>query len=167
MVADRKSLTPAQKKTYKKHHRVCGILVNALPHSKYLKIINKYTEKTIFESLVAIYEGNRKVKEEKANFLVQQYELFRMKEDEDIETMFSRFQVLLSGLHVLNKIYITFDHLKNILRSVPVKYRPKVTAIQEAKELNTISLESLIRNLQNQQMELIGYEFKINQSLLI
>lgn len=38
-----------------------------------------------------------------------------MKEDEDIETMFSRFQVLVSGLQVLSKSYTTFDHVKKIL----------------------------------------------------
>lgn len=40
-----------------------------------------------------------------------QYELFRLKEDEDIETLFSSFQTLLSGLQVLNKIYIVIDHV--------------------------------------------------------
>lgn len=39
MIADRKSLTPGQKKTYIKHHKVCDILVNALPHSEYIKIV--------------------------------------------------------------------------------------------------------------------------------
>ena len=58
---------------YKKHHRVRGILVDALPHSKYIKIIDKSTAKTIFESMCATYEGNQQVKEAKANLLVQQY----------------------------------------------------------------------------------------------
>ena len=59
MVADRKTLTPAQKKIYRKHHRVRGILVDALPHTEYLKIINKSTAKTIFESLCSTYQGNQ------------------------------------------------------------------------------------------------------------
>ena len=70
-----------------------------------------------------------------------------MKEDEDIETMFSRFQILVSGLQVLNKSYTTSDHVKKILRSLPIRYKQKVIAIQEAKDLNTLSLESLIINL--------------------
>lgn len=70
MLADRKSLTHAQKKIYRKHHRVRRILVDALPHSEYLKILNKSSAKTIFESLCATYEGNQQVKEEKANLLV-------------------------------------------------------------------------------------------------
>lgn len=42
-----------------------------------------------------------------------------MKEDEDIETMFSRFKTLVNDLQVLNKSYIVRDHVKNILRSLP------------------------------------------------
>lgn len=38
MVTYRKNLTPAQKKVYRKHHRVRGILVESLPHSEYIKI---------------------------------------------------------------------------------------------------------------------------------
>ena len=72
-----------------------------------------------------------------------------MKEDENIKTMFLRFQVVAYGLQGLNKRYTTFDHVKNILRSLPVRYRPKVTTIQEAKDMNNIILVSLINNLQS------------------
>lgn len=55
--------------------------MESLPHPGYIKIIDKSTAKTIFESLCATYEGNHKVKEDMANFLVQQYEMFRMEND--------------------------------------------------------------------------------------
>lgn len=77
-----------------------------------------------------------------------------MKENGDIETIFSRFQVLVFGLQVLSKSYITSDHVKKILGSLFVRYRPKVTAIQEAKDLNIISFESLIRNIEIHEMKL-------------
>lgn len=105
MVNDKKTLTPTQKKIYRKHHIVRGIFVDALPHSEYIKIIDKSTAKTIFKSLSSTYEGNQQVKEAKANLLVQHYEIFRMKDDEYIETMFSRFQVLVSSLQILNKTF--------------------------------------------------------------
>jgi hypothetical protein len=94
---DRKSFTPDQKKEYKKHHLVKGMMTNAISHDEYLKIVNKTTAKSIWESLKSKYEGNKQVREAKANLLIQQYELFKMKDGEDIETMFSRFQVLVSG----------------------------------------------------------------------
>lgn len=42
---------------YRKHHRVKEILIESLPHSKYIKII-KSIVKTIFDSLCYTYEGN-------------------------------------------------------------------------------------------------------------
>jgi hypothetical protein len=91
VVVDRKKHTAAQKKMYKKHHKIRGILVAALPHKEYLKMSDKSTAIAMFASLCSNNEGNKKVKEAKTTLLVQQYELFRMKEDEDIETMYSRF----------------------------------------------------------------------------
>lgn len=44
------------------------------------------------------------------------------------------------------------------MRSFPARYIPKVTTIQGAKDLNTLSLESLISNLQIPEMELNGDE---------
>jgi len=37
--------------------------------------------------------------------------------------------------------------VNNILRSLPAKWRPKVTTIGEARDLNTLSLENLISSL--------------------
>ena len=76
---DRKAHTTEQKKIYKKHHTIRGILVATLPHKEYLKMSDKSTTKAMFTSLCANYEGNKKVREVKATMLVHQYELFRMK----------------------------------------------------------------------------------------
>ena len=57
------------------------------------------------------------MKEVKANILIQQYELFKMKDDADIKTMFSTFQTLVAGLQVLSKSYTTSNHVKKFLRS--------------------------------------------------
>ena len=140
---------------YMKHRKVHGILVDSRPHSEYTKIVNISSTKLIFESLCSTYEGNQQVKKAKANQLVHQYELFRMKEDEDIETMYSKFQILVYGLQVLNKIYCVLDHVNKILRILPSWFRPNVTTIQEAKDLNKLSLENLIISLKIHEIELV------------
>jgi len=155
---DKKAHTAEQKKLYKKHHTIRGILVAALPHKEYLKMSDKSTAKAMFASLRSLYEGNKKVIEAKATMLVHQYELFRMKDDENIETMYSRFQTLVSGLQILKKSYVASDHVNKILRSLPAKWRPKVTAIEEAKDLNTLSVEDLISSLKCHEIGLNEHE---------
>jgi len=132
VVVDKKKHTLAQKKLYKKHHKIRGIVVAALPRTEYLKMSDKSTDKAMFASLCANYEGSKKVREAEAIILVHQYELFKMKNDETIEAMYSRFQTLVSRLQILKKSYVASDHVSKILRSLPPRWRPKVTSIEEA-----------------------------------
>jgi hypothetical protein len=151
---DRKKHTPALKKLYKKHHSIRGALVTAIPKAEYMKMSDKSTTKAMFASLCANYEGSKKVREAKTLMLVHQYELFKMKDDETIEEMYSRFQTLVSGLQILKKSYVASDHVSKILRSLPARWRPKVTAIEEAKDLNTLSVEDLVSSLKVHEISL-------------
>jgi hypothetical protein len=104
VVVDRKKHTPALKKLYKKQYIIIGALVTAITKAEYMKMSDKSTTKAMFTSLCSNYEGSKKVKEAKAFMLVHQYELFKMKDDETIEEMYSRFQTLVSGLQILKKL---------------------------------------------------------------
>ncbi|MCI34430.1 aspartyl-tRNA synthetase, partial [Trifolium medium] len=118
-------------------------------HHEYEKISNRDSAKAIFDSLRMTHEGNELAKETKALALIQKYESFKMNEDEDIGEMFSRFQTLVVGLKVLNKWYTTADHVKKIVRSLPLKWRPMVTALKISKDLNSTTLEELISSLRS------------------
>src|ERR1044072_1009833 len=150
----RSKMTDDQKKTFKDHHKARTILLNAISYAEYEKITDKETAKSIFDSLQMTHEGNSQVKETKALALIQKYEAFRMEEEESVETMFSRFQMLVAGLRVLDKVYSTADHVKKIIRSLPVKWRSMVTALKMAKDLNQISLEEFISSLRCHEIEL-------------
>ena len=133
-----------------------GIFVEALTHLEYMKIVKTSTTKTIFESLCSNYEGNQHVKEAKASHFINWYALFISKEGEDIEIMFSMFHVIQSGLQELKKIYTVSDHVKKIMRSLPSRFRTKVTTIQEARDLDMLRLEDLISSLKSHEIELTG-----------
>jgi len=44
---DRKKHTPAQKKLYKKHHKMRGIMVASIPRIEYMKMSDKSTTKAV------------------------------------------------------------------------------------------------------------------------
>jgi hypothetical protein len=77
-----------------------------------------------------------------------------MEDDKVVEVMFSRFQTLIASLKVLDKGYTTTDHVKKIVRSLPKKWRPMVTALKLSKDLNNISLEELVSSLRSREIEL-------------
>ncbi|XP_058776384.1 uncharacterized protein LOC131650702 [Vicia villosa] len=85
------------------------------------------------------HEGNTQVKETTVVSLIQKYKAFKMKDDEYVETIFSRFQMIVAGLKVLDKGYSISYHIKKIIRSLPKKWRPMVTALKLSKDLNNAS----------------------------
>jgi len=48
--------------------------------------------------------------------------------------------------------------VSKILRSLPARWRPKVTAIEEAKDLNTLSVEDLVSSLKVHEIGLNEHE---------
>ena len=48
--------------------------------------------------------------------------------------------------------------MNKILRSLPARWRPKVTAIEEAKDLNTLSVEDLLSYLKCHEIGLNEHE---------
>jgi len=71
---------------------------------------------------------------------------------------YSRFQTIVSGLQILKKNYVASDHVSKILRSLPARWRPKVTAIEEAKDINTLSVEDLVSSLKVHEISLNEHE---------
>src|SRR3954463_16662440 len=154
----RQEMNDDQKKLFKNHHKCRIVLLNAISHAEYEKISNRETAYDIYESLKMTREGNAQVKETKALALIQKYEAFKMEDDENIEKMFSRFQTLTAGLRVLDKGYTKADHVKKIIRSLPRRWGPMVTAFKIAKNLNEVSLEELISALRSHEIELDANE---------
>ncbi|MCI33286.1 aspartyl-tRNA synthetase, partial [Trifolium medium] len=88
-ITRKKALLVADRKIYNKHHKVRDIIIGAITNDEYERITDKSTAKHMYDSLCSTYDGNEQIQEAKAALLVQQYDLFIMKEDEDIETMFT------------------------------------------------------------------------------
>ena len=86
--------------------------------------------------------------------LVHDYELFKMEPNESLTSMYSRFSVIINALNLLGKVYSNEDKIRKILRVLPKKWRPKVTAIQEAKNLKTLSIDELLSSLKTHEKEL-------------
>lgn len=67
-----------------------------------------------------------------------------MKLDESIKGMFNKFRDIISALEGLSKTFLISELVRKMLRSLPRLWEYKVTAIQEAKNLDTLKLQELI-----------------------
>ncbi|GJV59129.1 hypothetical protein Tco_1260717 [Tanacetum coccineum] len=87
------------------------------------------------------------VKDNKIDLFVQQYKQFSISDDETIDCAFARFNTLITSLKALDESFSNRNHDRKFLRAIPTKWRPKVTAIEESKDLSTLLLDELIENL--------------------
>ena len=69
----------------------------------------------MWDKLELIYEGTSKVKETKANLLITECEMFKMKTDECISDMFTRLMQLINHLKALGKMYTDTKLVRKVL----------------------------------------------------
>ncbi|GKA92718.1 zf-CCHC domain-containing protein [Tanacetum coccineum] len=82
----------------------------------------------------------------------QQYEQFVISEDESIDSAFARFNTIITSLKALDEGYSSKNYVRKFLRALHPKWRAKVTAIEESKDLTSLSLDELIGNLKVHEM---------------
>ncbi|GKA03489.1 zf-CCHC domain-containing protein [Tanacetum coccineum] len=110
------------------------------------------TAKEIWKTLLITHQGNSQVKDNKIDLLVQQYEQFVISEDESIDSAFARFNTIITSLKALDEGYSSKNYVMKFLRALHPKWRAKVTAIEESKDLTSLSLDELIENLKVHEM---------------
>ncbi|GKA46615.1 hypothetical protein Tco_0739498 [Tanacetum coccineum] len=123
------------------------VIYNALPRKEYERIFMCNTAKEIWKTLLITHQGNSQVKDNKIDLLVQQYEQFVISEDESIDSAFARFNTIITSLKALDEGYSSKNYVRKFLRALHPKWRAKVTAIEESKDLTSLSLDELIGNL--------------------
>ncbi|GJU36595.1 hypothetical protein Tco_1184949 [Tanacetum coccineum] len=107
------------------------------------------------EAKMTLYNAlprNSQVKNCKIDLLTQEYENFLISNEETIDSGFTRFNAIVTSLKSLDPDYFSKNHLRNILCAVKLKWRAKVTAIEEAKYVATHPLDELIGNLKVYEM---------------
>nr|GEX60775.1 hypothetical protein [Tanacetum cinerariifolium] len=90
----------------------------------------------------------------KIDLLTQEYEKFSISNEETLNSGFTRFNAIITSLKSLDSDYSSKNHIRKFIRSLPLKWRAKLMAIKEAKDLATLPLDELIINLKVYEMVL-------------
>ncbi|GJZ12532.1 zf-CCHC domain-containing protein [Tanacetum coccineum] len=68
-------------------------------------------------------------------------------EKESIDSGFARFNTIITSLKALNEGFSGKNYVRKFLSALHPKWRAKVTAIEESKDLSSLALDELIGNL--------------------
>ncbi|GJW43504.1 hypothetical protein Tco_0072303 [Tanacetum coccineum] len=68
-------------------------------------------------------------------------------EEESIDNAFARFNTIITSLKAIDESFSSKNYVRKFLRALHPKWRAKITTIEESKDLTSLSLDELIRNL--------------------
>ena len=126
----------------------------ALDKNEFNRVSTSTSAHQIWHTLEVTHEGTNKVKESKISILMHRFELFKMEEYETITDMITRFTDTTNTLIALGKVYTQVEMVRKVLRALTPEWEKKTTAIEEANNLSTLTLENLVGNLMAYEVQL-------------
>ncbi|GKC58267.1 zf-CCHC domain-containing protein, partial [Tanacetum coccineum] len=112
------------KKTLAKNNEAIMVIYNALPRKEYERIFMCNTEKEIWKTLLITHQ----------------------------DSTLARFNSIITSLKAPDEGYSSKNYIRKFLRALHPKWRANVMAIEESKELTSLSLDELIGNLKVHEM---------------
>ncbi|GJT37194.1 hypothetical protein Tco_0937059 [Tanacetum coccineum] len=110
---------------------------------------------------------------DQGHLLVQQYEQFTIPKEESIDNAIARFNTVITSLKALDEGFSSKNYVWKFLRALHPKWRAKVTAIEESKDLTSLSLDELIGNMKVYEViikndsEMVKGKRELNRSLAL
>ena len=79
-----------------------------------------------------------------------------MSDDESFDEFYTKLNDIVNSAFNLGEIYDQPKIVRKILRSLTEDFRPKVTAITESKDVDSIPVDELVGSTQNYQIQING-----------
>ena len=134
--------------------RVLNALFNAVTNKEFKKISSIETAKDAWNILQKTYEGTKAVKDSKLQRLTTSFGEIKMKEDKSFDEFYAKLKNIVNYAFNLGETIQEPKIVRKFLRSLPEKLHAKITAIEESKDIDQISLTELVGNLQTYELSL-------------
>lgn len=114
----------------------------------YIKLISScVSAKEAWEILQTQFEGTTDVKRSRLVMLTTRFENLRMTETESLTEFYERLSDIANEYFALGEKLENNVLVRKIVRVLPDRFQTKLTAIEEAKDLNTMKVEELMGSL--------------------
>jgi len=119
------------------------LIIIGLIESIYLKVLSCKTAKEVWGKLENIYASNLKVKEAKLQIFKAKFEQLKMREDEYIATYSQRVDETINTLESLGEPVETKFVVSKILITLPARFNPKVSVLEDKSNLTNLNIDEL------------------------
>jgi hypothetical protein len=143
-----------EKNTQLSNDKAFDALCQALSPSEFARISNNESAKEAWQILETTFEGTKLLKSAKLQMLIFRFEKNKMLKDETFGEFYSKMSDLRNSMVSLGKTISDVKLIRKILRSLPERFRIKVTTIKESKDLEEMEIEELVGSLQTYELSL-------------
>ena len=154
--------------TEKEHHHANARALNAINSGispeEFKSIMTCETAKEAWDILELAHEGTSQVKNSKLQMLTSQFERMKMEDHETFGEFWLRLQDCTNSMWGLGQQIDDSMIVRKILRSLPVRFDPKVTAIEESKNVGELNLKELVGSIQTFELKFAPRDGKANTS---
>jgi hypothetical protein len=130
-------------------------ILSGLAEVEFVKVMHLETAKEMWDKLISSYEGNEKVKDAKFQTYGVQFEKLQMKEYETIGKYFLRIEELVNAMKELGEKIEEPSLVQKILRSLPDRFNPKVSTIEEPNAIKALSFDQILGTLTAYEMRIV------------
>ncbi|KAG8474810.1 hypothetical protein CXB51_031511 [Gossypium anomalum] len=144
--------TAAQNKALKemrsKDKAALYLLFRAVDKSGFEKIVRATTSKEAWDILAKVYKGADRVKQVHLQTLRGELKGMKMKESEGVSDYITRVQTVVNQLNRNREALTNARVVEKILRSLTYSFENVVCAIEESKDLATLTVDELVGSLE-------------------
>ncbi|XP_052198348.1 uncharacterized protein LOC127805637 [Diospyros lotus] len=149
--ADQKNSLRDQRKKDKK---ALFLLYQGLEDDTFEKISEATNSKEVWDNLSTIYKGVERVKKVRLQTLRSEFEAVHMTEGELVSDYYSRLIAIVNQMKRNGEKLEDVRVMEKILRSLTHNFEHVVTAIEESKNLETMSTEELLGSLRVHELRI-------------
>lgn len=110
--------------------KAMGYLYESLDFDMFVDVQNCSTAKEIWDALNLLYEGNEEQKRNKIRMLMREFEMFKHKPEEPLESIYKRYTRLLLELKSYGEVLRNEVINDKFMRSLPMKFYVKMVMIE-------------------------------------
>ena len=111
-------------------------ILGGLENSEFVKVVNYDTAKEVCDKRNNVYKGDSKVQKEKLQTYRAQFEGLKMMEEESIAPYLQSVEEVVNTMRGLGEEIKETVVVQKILRSLPPRFNPKVTAVEDRDTLD-------------------------------
>lgn len=138
----------------KKDFKALFIIHQCVDPDNFEKVGDCESSKEAWDILAQSFGGAEKVKEVKLQTFKRQYELLQMEDSETVSDFFTKVTRLVNQIKNCGEVVPTKAVVAKILRSLAPKFDHLVVAIEESKDLSTLSKEELLGSLESHEQRM-------------